>query len=165
MRRFSFGYNNLPTRGLLATIPIVSGETAMRNGGDIWVPLERIFVKGLSAAPVIGYVKFTDVRLLRTSIERDSFETSLEEKRLTFRVVSILYLTRLLLNCLAEGSSTDGNEKKVLFNMPLIKKRLPLLTKIINSRPELEIEVLFAVQVIVHKKDVYTGEETSSVSV
>jgi hypothetical protein len=65
----------------------------------------------------------------------------------------------MLLRRLAEASSKDSNEKKVLFDMPLIKKRLPLLTKIISNRAELEIEVLFAVQVIVHKKDVYTGEE------
>jgi hypothetical protein len=59
---------------------------------------------------------------------------------------------------LAEESSADSSEKKVLFNMDSIKKRLPLLTKILEGHQDLEIEVLFAVQVIVHKKGVHTGE-------
>jgi len=60
----------------------------------------------------------------------------------------------------AEVNSSESDEKKILFDLPLIKKRLALLTKIVNGRTELEIEVLFAIQVVIHKKDVYTGEYT-----
>lgn len=52
---------------------------------------------------------------------------------------------------------TATEEKKVLFDIPVIKRRLPLLTKIINKKQELELEVLFAIQVIIQKRDVYTG--------
>jgi translation initiation factor 4G len=65
--------------------------------------------------------------------------------------------TALCSTALTEISSNESDEKKILFNLPLIKKRLTLLTKIINGRTELEIEVLFAIQVVIHKKDVYTG--------
>ena len=70
----------------------------------------------------------------------------------TVRVTNVVWILS------AEVNSSESYEKKILLNMPLIKTRLTFLTKIINGRTDLEIEVLFAVQVVMHKNDFYTGE-------
>ena len=62
------------------------------------------------------------------------------------------------MNCNSVVPQSATEEKKVLFDMEVVKKRLPVLTKKVDHDPDLELQVLFALQVVIHKHDIFTGQ-------
>ena len=57
--------------------------------------------------------------------------------------------------------ASEKEERKATFNMDKVRKNLPLLTKVVKGRPDLEMFILFALQVVIHKNDIYTGQFVS----